>query len=81
MLGALCVQCHLYQSRQTVTQSGGQFVSVEHGYLPFYPAFVRQALDASQAGGGRNVELLGQRHIANVSVVLQGVEQAEVGFV
>jgi hypothetical protein len=59
-------------------QRGGKPVGAEHGHLPLDPAAVDQPLDAAQAGGGRDIDLVGQRHIADAGIVLQGVQQHQV---
>ena len=57
-----------------MAKSRAQFVGVEHRDLPFNPAFVCEALDATQARRRRDVEALGQGHVAQRGVMLQGVE-------
>jgi len=78
VFAALLVQRHLHQCREAVPQCGAQLVAVEHRDLPLDPAALDQALDAAQAGGRRDVDLLGQRHIAHAGVTLQVVQQLEV---
>jgi hypothetical protein len=81
VLGTLRVEGDFDQGGQAVTQRRAQFVGVQHSDLPFYPALVGQSLHATQAGGRRNFQALGQGHVAEGGVVLQGVEQLEIGLV
>ena len=78
VFAALTVQRHFHQRGQAVAQRGAQLVTVEHRDLPLDPAAIDQALDAAQAGGRRDVDLFGQRHIAHAGVTLQAVQQLEV---
>ena len=60
LLGALAVQRHLDDAGQPVALQRGQPVGLQDGHLALDQPRILQALDAAQAGGGRDVDLLGQ---------------------
>jgi hypothetical protein len=78
VFAALPVQRDFDQGAQAVAQAGGQFVGAQHRHLPLNPAALGQPFDAAKASGGRHVHPLGQCHIADAGIVLQGVEQLQV---
>ena len=61
--------------------TAGQFVRVQQGDLPLDLPAVHQPLDPEQAGGGRHVDQLGQGLVAEGGVLLQMLQQAQVGSV
>ena len=80
-LFALAFQRDLDDGREPMAQQGRELVHAEDGHLLFHQPAVHQALDAAQAGGRRDVGTRRQGLVAQAGVLLQGVEQQQVGLI
>ncbi|MDT4872469.1 hypothetical protein FQZ97_1076540 [compost metagenome] len=64
-----------------MTEQGGQAIDAEQRHFALDQPELAQTFDTSEAGGWRKMRLFGQGLVAQGRIVLQKVEQAEVGLV
>ena len=64
-----------------MTSQLGQLLAVQNGYLFLYQSELLQALDAAQAGGGGQMQQLGQSMIAETGISLKLPQQLKISSI
>ena len=77
-LFTLFVQADFNQCRDPLTHELAQFVRRQDGHLLLNPAFLHQTLGSAQAGGGRNLQFVGQCNVADAGIGLQSAQQFQI---